>query len=466
MAVTGAAPVTLANATNARGGSWTEDGTIVFAPGSTTGLWRVSAAGGTAEPLTTLAPGESTHRWPQVLPDGRILYTVSAVVTNYANAWLAVKALATGEPAVVLRGGFYGRYLSGGRGSPTRTERDDGHLAWVHDGTLFAASFELATLTVTGPSMPVVPEVASSAHNGSAQVDVFGTGTLVYLPSGGNMSTAPLVWLTRDGKARPLEVTPADWSGLQIASDGRRLAFSIADASNQDVWTYDLANGTLTPLTFDPSADRTPVWTPDGHRLVYASSRGGSVVNLWWQRADGSGEAMRLTTGPNAQYPGSWHPNGRMLAFQENRPQTGTDLLIPSVEGDEVSGWRPGTAAVLLSGPAAEQQPRFSPDGQWLAYESDESQTGFEIYVQPFPGPGGKVRVSTNGGTNAVWSRARPLNELLYLGARRSDHDGKGTRPQAACFSMIGRSSGARLRSSSDRPLGPASISTRAAHAW
>ena len=328
------------------------------------GLWRVPAAGGTAERLTTLAPGEATHRWPQVLPGGRaVLYTVSAVQGDFTNAWLAVQPLPAGTPHIVQRGGFYGRYLP------------SGHLTWVHDGTLFAAPFDLATLAVTGPAVPVVPGVMSSTTSGSAQVEVSHTGTLVYLPGGESASAAPLDWLTRDGKTTPLRATPANWSGVQIAPDGRRLAFSLADAANVDVWTYDAARDALTRLTFDPGVDRNPVWTPDGRRLVYGSSRSGGAQNLYWQRADGSGDATRLTTSPNTQSPGSWHPSGRVLAFQETRPQTGSDLLILPVEGDEASGWKPGTPTVFLSGPFTEQQPRFSPDGRWLAYESNESGT-------------------------------------------------------------------------------------------
>jgi Tol biopolymer transport system component len=178
------------------------------------------------------------------------------------------------------------------------------------------------------------------------------------------------------------------------------------------VWTYDAARDAPTRLTVDPGTHRNPVWTPDGRRLVYSATPGISGQNLYWQRADGSGEATRLTTSPNIQYSGSWHPTGRFLAFYEIRPQTGADLMILPVEGDEASGWKPGPPTVFLSGPSAEQQPRFSPDGQWLAYESNESGP-IEIYVRPFPGPGGRSQISTGGGTNAVWSRAR--HELLYL---------------------------------------------------
>jgi serine/threonine-protein kinase len=326
-----------------------------------------------------------------------------------------VQTLPTGTPHIVQRGGSYGRYLPSGLGSPTRAEREGGHLTWVHDGTLFAAPFDLATLAVTGPAVPVVPGVVSSANNGSAQVEVSHTGTLIYLPGSEQAAGAPLDWLTRNGKTMLLRATSATatWSGVQIAPDGLQLAFALTDTANgADVWTYDVARDAPTKLTTDPGVDRNPVWTPDGRRLVYASSRSGAQ-NLWWQRADGSGEATRLTTSPNVQYPGSWDPSGHFLAFQETRPQTGADLMILPMEGDEASGWKLGKPTVFLGEPPTEQQPRFSPDGRWLAYESNESGI-VEIYVRPFPGKGSKTPISTGGGTNAVWSRAPGRHELLY----------------------------------------------------
>jgi serine/threonine-protein kinase len=351
-----------------------------------------------------------------MLPGGRgVLYTVSAVPGNFANAWLAVQPLPSGTPHVVQRGGSYGRYLASGLGSTKRAEREGGYLTWVHDGTFFAAPFDLTTFAVSGPAVPVVPGVVGSTTNGSAQVGISYTGTLVYVPGGDNGSAAPLDWLTRDGKATPLRATLANWGGVQIAPD-RRLAFSLSDATNQDVWTYDAARDALTKLTVDPGTHHTPLWTPDGQRLAYSASRSGNFQNLYWQRADGSGEATRLTSSSNLQLPGSWDPSGRFLAFGETRPQTGSDLMILPVEGDEASGWKPGTPTVFLNGPSEEQQPRLSPDGRWLAYESNESGV-VEIYVRPFPGPGGKSSISTGGGTNAVWSRAR--HELLYLAPDR-----------------------------------------------
>ena len=163
-----------------------------------------------------------------MLPGGRaVLYTVSETTGIFANAWLAVQPLPTGTPHIVQRGGYLGRYFPSGLGSPTRAERGGGHLTWVHDGTLFAAPFDLATLAVTGPAVPVVPGVLSFNNSGNAQVEVSATGTLAYLPGGEYGSAAPLEWLTRDGKTTPLRATPANWGGVQIAPDGRRLAFTL-----------------------------------------------------------------------------------------------------------------------------------------------------------------------------------------------------------------------------------------------
>ena len=162
----------------------------------------------------------------------------------------------------------------------------------------------------------------------------------------------------------------------------------------------------------NPTDDVKPVWTPDGRRIVFASRRADkSTVNLYWQRADGTGDVQRLTESKNQQDPASWHPGGKFLAFWELNPQTGTDLMILPMEGDEASGWKPGKPTVFLNSPFNEREPMFSPDGGWMAYRSDESGRD-EIYVRPFLGPGGKWQISTGGGTNPTWSRTR--HELFY----------------------------------------------------
>jgi serine/threonine-protein kinase len=176
------------------------------------------------------------------------------------------------------------------------------------------------------------------------------------------------------------------------------------------VWIYEWARDTLTRLTFDPADDRKPVWTPDGKRIVFLSLHD-KVPNLYWQHADGTGEIQRLTESPNAQYPASYHPSGKYLAFNELNPQTKDDLMILPIDGDEASGWKPGKPVVFLNTPASEIEPVFSPDGRWIAYISNESGRP-EVFVRPFPGPGGKWQISTAGGIDMAWSRTR--RELFY----------------------------------------------------
>jgi len=407
VAITGGATVTLAPAPTARGGTWADDGTIVFAPTINDGLWRVSgeAAGRKAERLTTLAPGEWTHRWPQVLPNGRaVLYTVTADQGNFTKGWLAVQPLPPSQSHVVQRDASYGRYLP------------SGHLTWVHDGTLFAAPFDLNTLVVTGPEVPVVAGVLSSIFGGNAQAEVSDTGTLMYVPGIDTAAEVLLDWLTPDGKMTPLNIRAGTWGGVRIAPHTRRLTYTRTDGANTYVWIYDVERGGQRKLPSTLGVNRNPVWTPDERRLVYSSTASGGPMNLYWQPADGSGHPTPLTTSPNTQLMGSWHPNGQVLAFQESRRETNSiGLMTLRLEGDEVSGWKPGKPTVFLDEPLFnEQQPSFSPDGHWLAYESNESSR-FEISVVPFPGPGGKIAISTDGGTNAVWSHNR--RELLYLAA-------------------------------------------------
>jgi serine/threonine-protein kinase len=218
--------------------------------------------------------------------------------------------------------------------------------------------------------------------------------------------------MDRDGRTNSLRAAQANWTNLLFAPDGRRLAMQIFEGTRSDIWIYEWARDTLSRLTFDPATDQKPVWTPDGRRVTFGSTRADPATpNLYWQRADGTGDTVRLTESRHPQQPGSWHPSGRSLVFEEQSPQTGYDLMILPMEGTEASGWKPGTPTVYLSSPFAEREPMFSPDGRWLAYVSNESGSD-EVYVRPFPVAGGKWQVSTGGGDFPTWSRT--ANELFY----------------------------------------------------
>jgi serine/threonine-protein kinase len=401
IAVTGGAAVPLADAPELRGASWIDDDTIVFAPDKMGGtrLLRVPASGGAAAPLTALAEGELIQQWPQVLPGGKaVLFTSSGTPGMYNTADLVVQSLPAGPRRVVMRGGYHGRYLP------------SGHLVYIHDGTLYAAPFDLDRLEVTGPPVAAIEGMRSNSITGGAQFSLSAGGTLMYLPGPSVGAGIPMQWMDAQGKTTPLRPALANWANATFAPDGGRLVMDIREAP-AGIWVYELAQDKLTPVTTGPGDNIKAVWSPDGRAIAFASNRGDkSTLNLYWQNADGTGEAHRLTESANVQHPGSWHPSGKFLAFGEVTGQHNEVMILP-LEGDVVSGLKAGTPRPFLHSGTWGSEPVFSPDGRWLAYDSQESGRP-EVYVQPFPGPGPKTRVSTDGGNNPTWSRTS--HELFY----------------------------------------------------
>jgi serine/threonine-protein kinase len=395
IAATGGAVVTLCDAPAGRGGAWGEDGTIVFSPGVSlaTRLWRVASTGGTPVPLT---PESDTPqaRWPQILPDGKsVLFTSSRTAADFSDADLVLQSLSGDGVKIVQRGGFYGRYVF------------SGHLLYVHDGKLWAVPFDLDRLAVSGSPVAVIEGVTSNAANGAAQVAVSTTGTLVYQPGLGS-SGVPIDWMDHAGKTTSLRSTPANWTALQFAPDGRRLALQInVVGSGAGIWVYEWDRDAFTRLTSEPGNHAHPIWTPDGRRIVFASTPDNQgPLNLYWRRADGVGELQRLTESASGHLPSSWHPSRQLLAFTQLNSQTNFDVMILPMHGDETAGWKPGTPTVFINSGFDEREAMFSPDGRWIAYQSNASGRN-EIYVRPYPGPGGQWQISTNGGVSPTWSR-------------------------------------------------------------
>jgi eukaryotic-like serine/threonine-protein kinase len=219
--------------------------------------------------------------------------------------------------------------------------------------------------------------------------------------AGAPINETTLVAVDRAGTATKLREERANYLMPRFSPDGRRVAVAIASPNTPDIWVHDLTRGSSSRLTFSPSGETYPVWTPDGLRIAYAS---GVPGNIFWVRADGSGKPERLTESPNAQSPASWSPDGKVLAFSEAAPKSSQDLWTLTIDGDR-------KPKIFLQTPASEFAPEFSPDGRWLAYTSDESGR-LEVYVRPFPDTGGKWQVSTTGGAFPHWSRDG--RELIY----------------------------------------------------
>ena len=406
VALSGGGVTTLADVESPRGGAWLEDGTIVFAPRVDGALVRVPASGGTPAPATQLdaAAKERTHRWPEGLPGGRgLLYTAHSKTGQYAEASLVVEGPGGAPRKVLVKGGYHGRYVA------------SGHVLYRHEQALFAIPFDLDRLEVAGPAVPIVEGVEGNDLNATAEFSLSRGGLLAYKPI--STRAAVIDWLDRSGQRHPLRAQPADYRGLRLSPTGDRVALAIRDLEGEDIWVLDLSRDTLSRLTFSRETETGPVWTPDGRRITYASWYDDvDAMNLAWQRADGTGAPERLTTSPDRQLEGSWHPSGRFLAFTEVRPAASFDVMILPAAGNEKPGLHPRIPEVFVSTPLDDSQPEFSPDGRWLAYRSIESGTK-EIYVRPFPGPGGKWQISSGSGVAPRWSRTKP--ELFYLSGQQ-----------------------------------------------
>jgi serine/threonine-protein kinase len=393
VSVSGGAPLTLCPVNISRGASWAPDDTIIFTQNPGTGLSRVAAAGGEPKLLTELKEGEASHRWPQVLPGGRAaLFSSSTSTSNFDDANIEAVTLATGERKVIHRGGSYARYVG------------SGHLVFVREGTLFAVPFDPERLELTGSPAPVLEGIASNPFHGSAQFDVSENGLLIYLGGGQQLYRYKMVWVDREGAPTPLSDEEKTFGEPHFSPDGSRLAIQVYETgrTNSDVWVYDLKRGVPTRLTFDEADESAPFFTPDGERVIFSSDVSGAT-NIYWKRADGSGDAERLTESEITQWASSISPDGKHVLLHQSNAGTASDIYVLPLSGDR-------KPEVFLQTPFTEAEAAFSRDGKWVAYQSNESGT-VEIYVRPFPSGSGKWQISTNGGRYARWA---PSGRELY----------------------------------------------------
>jgi serine/threonine-protein kinase len=371
-----------------RGATWGPDGTIIFATfAPATGLQRVSAAGG--EPTVLTRPdrerGERDHWWPEFLPGGNaVLFTVVSGAGGIENHEIAVLDLRTGTSKVLIRGGSHARYVA------------TGHLVYGVTGTLRAAAFDLGRLEVASTPAPVLEGVMTTAM-GAANAAVASNGSLVYLAGrAGGASQRTVVSVDRQGRGSPLPGLPPDsYRDVRVSPDGARLAL----ATPTDVWTYDALRATRSRLTTNPAQNRSPLWTPDGQRIIFTSTRGGHP-ELFWRPADGTGRDERLFARSHQfldVLASGFSADGKHLLFSEVSPSGQSAISRMAIE-------QPSEGEVVLKNEFSASFPAVSPDGRWMAYMSNTSGRA-EIYVERYPQLGSRQLISTDGGQRPLWSR-------------------------------------------------------------
>ena len=380
----GGTPQVLSELVEGIGLSWSADDTILFNPGLAIGIWRVSANGGRPMEVTRIESKDTQHRFPEMLPNGKGL--LFSTTSGVADPNIYVHSFETGRRRFLVNG-VAPHYL------PT------GHLTFVQGLTLFAVPFDLEKLVTTGAPVAVLQNIRTSGD--TPLIAFSGAGSMIYLPATGETRDLSIAWVAHDGTEQSVFASGRDIAQPRIAPDGRRVAVTVRAPS--DLWSFDLMRETWSRLTYDGQSS-FPIWTPDGRRLTFASAKAGPT-NIFWKSPDG-GESSeeRMNVADYAELPLSWSPDGRTLAYVRVDPGTQQDIWTLNLE----SGGKPQP---FLQTRFREGAPQFSPDGRWLAYVSDESGQN-EVYVRPFPGPGDKWTVSSEGGNEPIWPRN--AQQLFY----------------------------------------------------
>jgi len=385
----GGPPITLCDAPNNRGGAWSRDGVIVFNPANLVALQKVSASGGVPTAATVLGQGETAHMRPSFLPDGR--HFLYRAYTGSAAGPIYLASLDSSERKFLLNADSQNVLYT------------QGHLLFLRETTLVAQPFDARGLVLTGDAFPIAEQIQTTGINppygvfSTSENGVFGYQT-------GTGGAANLVWFDRTGKQASVLGEPAAYSDLELSPDGKRASVSISDGKQRDIWIYDVAHGLRTRFTFDPADELQSFWSPDGSQVVFNSRRKGHL-DMFQKASSGAGSEDVLLEDNLDKYPVSWSPDGRFILYDSIGSATGLDLWVLPLSGDR----KPVPFLTTKFNEAAGQ---FSPDGRWVAYNSDESGKN-EVYVTPFPGPGGKWQISTGGGALPRWRHDG--TEIFYL---------------------------------------------------
>lgn len=395
--VSGGPPQVVTDASTGADGAWSSSGVILFDGQASDPIRKVSASGGVSSPVVGPKDGDAGYSvgWPAFLPDGEhFLYFRFA--TGGGSKELMLTSLDGKEPPKkLLDAESLVQYVS------------PGFLIYVRENSLLAQPFDLKSLKPTGEPVPLAEQLTSSS-NGLADFSASSQGTLVY--RSGETSSRRLVWVDRTGKEIADEGDKAIYTNPVVSPDGAHLAFVIQDpqSGNTDVWVRDLKRGVSTRLTFDPAGDGNPAWSPDGKQIAFSSSRG-EGNGIYLKDASGAGSVEQVLKSDVSISPQSWSRDGRWLLCNQQNENTAFDVVAVQMTGDER-----GKVVPFVHSKFFDIRPSFSPDGNWVVYESWESGRP-EVYVQPFPGPGGKWQISAEGGSEPWWSADG--KEIFYLSA-------------------------------------------------
>ena len=348
--VAGGPPITLCDAPSSRGGSWSRDGIIVFNPGNNVALQKVSAAGGTPTAATVLTSGESAHRRPVFLPDGRhFLYSASPASGQAVGLSIYVASLDSADRTLLLTADANNVLYS------------HGHLLFLRETTLMAQPFDVQRLELAGDAFPIAEQIQLSGTtppNGFFSASE--NGVLAY-QTGTIGAGSQLVWFDRSGKRLGVLGEPAGFSDIELSPDGKQVSISLPDQSGRarDIWLYDVARGLKNRFTFDPANELATIWSPDGKKVVFNSSRTGGP-DLYQKAADGSGTEEVLLKDNFPKIPASWSADGRFILYASLRAPTSTDLFVLPLSGDR-------NPIPFMNTPFREVAGVFSPDGRWVA---------------------------------------------------------------------------------------------------
>jgi hypothetical protein len=395
-----------------RGATWGADGYIYY---GSIGGWirRFSASGGPIEPV-----GKAPVRgyWPQILPGGKsLLFTDTAF--NLDSSTIKVLSLESGEVKTVLQEGFSAVYLEPPGGA--------GRLLYMHGTSILAVPFHLNRLATEGVAQPLAEGAASNDRGGDFTAS--NNGVLAYVAGKAERRIPTSIsWVDRSGKSSVLYSTPGVYNNPRLSPDGKRIAFTVATATNNEIWVKDLDRDTATRLTFINGRSDWAFWTPDSRSILFNADG-----DLYWVDADGSGTAEVIAPKLNLnQGLGSFTADGKKLVFaHQSGLGAGGGYVLATASIEEEAGRRKlGRVEAYLATPYDQRHPALSPDGKWIAYDSLEAGA-VEVYVRPFPGPGGKWRVSNGGGLQPIWFRNG--RELLY-------HNPSTGRAMVASYSVDG----------------------------